>query len=1701
LALSSNYALSFTGANLTINTRAIAVAADVQSKVYGEVDPALTYRITSGELVAGDAFAGVLSREAGENVGGYAIGQGSLALSSNYVLTFSNSTLTIDQKSISVTADAQTKEYGTSDPTLTYAITSGGSLVDGDAFTGVLTRATGENVGTYAIGQGSLALSSNYALTYAGANLTITTRSIAVTANARTKEYGTSDPVLTYEVVGTLVAGDAFSGVLSRATGEDVGAYAISQGSLALSSNYALSFTGANLTINTRAIAVAVDIKTKVYGEADPALSYQITSGSLVGSDAFTGSLTREAGENVGTYVISQGTLGLSANYALSFTDSTLTIDQKPITVTANMGQQKMYGEVDPAFAYTITSGALEDGDVLSGALERASGSAVGEYALTIGSLANTNYAITFESATFAIMRRPVTITADDLDKTYGDPDPTLTYVVTSGSLAAGDVLVGSLARASGNDVGTYAINQGTVSSATNGNYTVTFVSGTFTINQAAQDTLTLTSTTKTYGIDLPLTSSGGSGSGAVTYEVVSAGGAGCTIAGGSLRTTGGNGSSCTVRAVKAASLNYLEATSSATTITVGQLAITIAAESKTKIYGDADPALTYTITSGALIAGDSLTGELTRVAGEEVGTREIQQGTLGNPNYLITYAPANLTISQRPITVTAANASKVFGDTDPAFTYSVTSGNLVGSDSLGGAIARNSGENVGNYVIGQGTLDNANYEIAFISGSLTITGASQSGFVLSAAATTIDYQASTTLSTTGGNGLGAVNYEVTNGTGECTLSGTTLTGAKAGTCSVTATKAAEGNYLESVSNTVTITVAKLDQTITFVAPGDRLFATTPFPVAPTTTSGRTVAVASTTTSVCTVDSMDVTMVYAGTCSLTASEAESDNFNAAPDVAHSFVVSAVEPAAPTLDAVTASGTTISLTFTAGSNGGDAITTYEYTFDSGVTWTTLPTGSVTSPLAIGGLAQGRTYTVAIRAVNAVNPGATSNALTVSIPMPVMAESTTTSTTTSVTVTPTSTTVVRTTRGTDRTSRIVTVTTAVDGTTSTTSRNVETSTTVRSSTSSVNAPQVPTTVDGVAVPQVKPAEGAAIVNGKPIEVRIETVESTWVEITAGEMSMTFAALEEGGQARPLLANGSVLFAPGDTLEVSGGGLAPGTDAEFWLFSTPMLLGERQADASGEILARFTLPKNIALGAHKVQIVSQTPAGDPMVLAFGVTIASPSVVEMHRMGAVSEQAANLLDAPGVVGVRNPESSESTAAIVWALLVLALFAAVGRFRFAGVGKSIPVLWVLLDDARWVRSMRGLRTALPLFAMALAVMASVSTEFATVPPSLILILILAIIGIADPFSGFVAMVTSVALTAAFGGFASFDDFRFAVVLGAAYWAPGLASSALARGGVVGGRWGAAIVRALGAGATFLALAETSSAHIDVVTTFDDSIAVLVLLVAVAAFVRGISESLDDEALALPVPAHVGAAPIALACVAMLVLSERTISVWSLFALALLGVVVAARVSGLQWTNQARAITGIGAALVATAIAAGVISLVGDSRRFEDYVARHETIMNVNFGEVVGTTPVTVNATPEEFELREITDYELVALSRDFGLSVTTSSRDATGGTLRVENGVLNVVRGGRVSFVAVGLEREGIFDVWMRSAPRNLASDRADRMGVIDATVSIPSDIELGRHTLELHLGMRNGGVAVIELAIDVTDGPAAAQLLNPLF
>ncbi|SNT17662.1 MULTISPECIES: MBG domain-containing protein, partial [unclassified Azospirillum] len=322
----ANYRIADSGnayGTLTINPAALTITANAASKVYGDADPSLTY--ASSGLLQGDTISGSLTRAGGENTGRYAINQGSVTAGANYTITYTGAELAITPAALTITANAQTRIYGDADPTLTYRVSGlKRGDVEGTVLTGALSRAVGEDVGTYAIGQGGLTANTNYTITYSGAALAITPATLTITANAASKIYGDSTPALTYGVSGLKrgdLAGAVLSGSLTHA-GEDAGSHAITQGNLAANANYTISYTGSTLSITPAALIVTANAVSRVYGDADPALSYSVSGLKRDDSAAavLSGALDRAAGENVGTYAISQGSLASNTNYTLSVT-------------------------------------------------------------------------------------------------------------------------------------------------------------------------------------------------------------------------------------------------------------------------------------------------------------------------------------------------------------------------------------------------------------------------------------------------------------------------------------------------------------------------------------------------------------------------------------------------------------------------------------------------------------------------------------------------------------------------------------------------------------------------------------------------------------------------------------------------------------------------------------------------------------------------------------------------------------------------------------------------------------------------------------------------------------------------------------------------------------------------------------------------------------------------------------------------------------------------------------------------------------------------------------------------------------------------------------------------------------------------------------------------------------------------------------
>ena len=114
---------------------------------------------------------------------------------------------------------------------------------------------------------------------------------------------------------------------------------------------------------------------------------------------------------------------------------------------------------------------------------------------------------------------------------------------------------------------------------------------------------------------------------------------------------------------------------------------VTVTANTQSQVFGEAERVLTVTYSAGSLLSGDTITGSPERVSGVIPGVYAISQGTISNengdnPNYAITFVGSTYTITKRPVTFYAADASKGYGEDDPesfayyAFGGTGTSGN-----------------------------------------------------------------------------------------------------------------------------------------------------------------------------------------------------------------------------------------------------------------------------------------------------------------------------------------------------------------------------------------------------------------------------------------------------------------------------------------------------------------------------------------------------------------------------------------------------------------------------------------------------------------------------------------------------------------------------------------------------------------------------------------------------------------------------------------------------------------------------------------------------------------------------------------------------------------------------------------------------------------------------------------------------------------
>ena len=697
-AAAGDYQAATTTFTVTVNQKEVTVSGITASNKYYDGNTTATLITTAAtftDIVTGDNLTiSATGTFDNKNAGtGKTVTLSNLTLggtdAGNYLLATSGNqaTTTADINPKEVTLDWGTTSSWVYDSNSHQPEATVGGLVSGDdctVSTYDLTAASGSSlttdgkavdVGSYTVEAKALS-NSNYKLpTEASKDFTITAASATLSIGNVTKTYGDAafTPTATTPSSGTITYTSGNPDVITIGSDGKLTIVAASTAPVTITANqaaagdYQAATTTFTVTVNQKEVELewTNDTPYTFSGSAQAPTATAKTT-SLIGSDACTvinysltatsGSLTNNEAVNAGSYAITATALS-NTNYKLPISGVTQNFSIVAATdatavVTAN---NRTYDGTAKALVTvgTITHGATGTAsDVVFYESATSTTALAGIPQVTNAGSYDVYYEVTPDAnhtaparakLTVTINKKALTIKAEAKSKVYGEDDPPLTY--TSEGLVEGDKLIGALARAEGDNVGEYDITQGDLSAGEN--YTITFTPAKLTIKAVdfADGDVTAKGYEGTYdGKDH-------------TIEVTAPESA--TIEYGIIKdlfelfvapTFRNAGEHTIYYKVTRANTNPVYGSK---TVVIKKAKLTITADPKEKVEGEADPPLTYTVKG--LLEGDELTGALSRVKGESQGTYGISQGTLKvSKNYEVTFIGARFTIKpMRPLQTT----------------------------------------------------------------------------------------------------------------------------------------------------------------------------------------------------------------------------------------------------------------------------------------------------------------------------------------------------------------------------------------------------------------------------------------------------------------------------------------------------------------------------------------------------------------------------------------------------------------------------------------------------------------------------------------------------------------------------------------------------------------------------------------------------------------------------------------------------------------------------------------------------------------------------------------------------------------------------------------------------------------------------------------------------------------------------------------
>ncbi len=264
------------------------------------------------------------------------------------------------------------------------------------------------------------------------------------------------------------------------------------------------------------------------------------------------------------------------------------------------------------------------------------------------------------------------------------------------------------------------------------------------------------------------------------------------------------------------------------------------------------------------------------------------------------------------------------------------------------------------------------------------------------------------------------------------------------------------------------------------------------------------------------------------------------------------------PTAPTITSIKAGNRTLTVSFTAPSDdGGAPVTNYQYSIDGGTTWVTRAPAGTTSPLVIQPLANGTTYPVLLRAVNAAGAGAAS----AMVPgTPVLG--------------------------------VVTVPDVPGGFGGTGGGSGGKG---GSGGGSGNAGSN-VLVGGV------PESSTTAIGGRPGG---EAIPTGTARVQGGGVTVDVTGLDDDGKPTPTDPSGRLVFQRGRSTMVTGSGFEPGSTVDVWMAGAGVLLGQVTVGPDGSFSAPFDLPEDLELGEEEIQLNGVGSDGSTRTVSLDVLV----------------------------------------------------------------------------------------------------------------------------------------------------------------------------------------------------------------------------------------------------------------------------------------------------------------------------------------------------------------------------------------------------------------------------------------------------------------------------------------------------------------